>query len=264
MPAPRILLALATYNRPIITGLCLQALQAARSDALTLVVYDDASSAYDKAALLSKADEVVRFHRNGGIERSRARAFRDFLVRFPEHDLLYLTDNDTLHDPAFVSVLQQLHLSQKNAPTHFPICLYNSVFHAQPANQLSQNGRLLLRQTAPGVSQAYDRPMARKIVDFLDHHPEMETVYGWDYLWPAALQVPFLQTQTSYLEHFARDRFEAGLHSANSGITPTDARADFERDRALHPTPFLQSIRESIIQEILGPSDLSPTPSPSA
>ena len=252
MAAPRILLSLATFNRPIVTGLCLQSLQPVRGNSVTLVVYDDASSAYDKSALLPKADEVVRFHKTGGIERSRARAFRDFLFRFPEHELLYLTDNDTLHDPSFVSVLQQLHLSQRNAATPFPICLYNSVFHSQPANLLSQNGRLLLRRTAPGVSHCYDRSMARRIVDFLDHHPEMETVYGWDYLWPSVLNLPFLQTETSYLEHFARDRFEAGIHSSNSG-TADDARADFERDRALNPTPFLRSIRDSIIEEILGP-----------
>jgi hypothetical protein len=252
MPAPRILLALSTCNRPVVTGLCLQSLQGARSSDLTLVIYDDASTAYTKADLLPKADEVVRFHRNGGIERSRARAFRDFLFRFPEHDLLYLTDNDTLHDPSFVSVLQQLFLSQQDPQNPFPICLYNSRFHAHPDNLLSRTGRLLLRRTAPGVSQAYSRSMVRKIVDFLDHHPEMETVYGWDYLWPAVLNVPFLQTDTSYLEHFARDRFESGLHSSNSG-TASEARADFERDRALNPTPFLQSIRDAMIEEILGP-----------
>lgn len=259
MRTPKILIALATYNRPFVTAICLQSLQAIRNENVRLIIYDDASSAYSKTDLQSKADEVVRFHRPGGIERSRARAFRDFLYRFPNHDLLYLTDNDTFHDPSFVSVLTELFLSQKKAESRFPICLFNSVFHSHHENLISDKGQLLFRRTAPGVSQAYCRFSAQKIVEHLDHHPEMETIYGWDYHWPSILQVPFLQTKASYLEHFARDRFESGMHSSNSGLMTASASQDFERDRALNPTPFLQSIRQDIIHEILGSNpDLHP------
>ena len=48
--------------------------------------------------------------------------------------------------------------------------------------------------------------------------------------------VPFLQTKTSYLEHFARDKKEKGLHST---FTVDNPKADFERDRA---TLFQQNI----------------------
>ena len=41
---------------------------------------------------------------------------------------------------------------------------------------------------------------------FINENPEYETLYGFDYHWPSSLNVPFLQTQTSYLEHFARDK----------------------------------------------------------
>ena len=64
--------------------------------------------------------------------------------------------------------------------------------------------------------------------------------------WPASLNVPFLQTQTSYLEHFARDKKEKGLHST---FTVDDPKADFERDRATLPTEYLQKIRDKIINK---------------
>ena len=67
----KIVIAVSTYNRPTITRFCLENLSAMRSDDVRLVVYDDASDAYDKRELLEYADEVIRFERNGGIERSR-------------------------------------------------------------------------------------------------------------------------------------------------------------------------------------------------
>ena len=90
--------------------------------------------------------------------------------------------------------------------------------------------------------------MVSKIVDFLNTNPVYETAYGFDYFWPQQLGVPFIQTKTSYLEHFARDRNEKGIHSSKSEDNP---RADFDRDRALNPTPYLKEIREKIISHIL-------------
>ena len=87
-----------------------------------------------------------------------------------------------------------------------------------------------------------------KMLDFIDKNPTYETLYGFDYHWPSSLNVPFLQTQTSYLEHFARDKKEKGLHST---LTEDDPRIDFERDRALQPSPYLQKIRDKIINKIL-------------
>ena len=47
----------------------------------------------------------------------------------------------------------------------------------------------------------------------------MKHLYGFDYHWPASLGIPFLQTKTSYLEHFARDKDEKGFHSSFSDKT---------------------------------------------
>ena len=71
--------------------------------------------------------------------------------------------------------------------------------------------------------------MISRIVKFINENPVYETLYGFDYYWPASLGIPFLQTKTSYLEHFARDKNEKGIHSSLSD-NPID---DFDRDRAL-------------------------------
>ena len=56
----RIIIALATHNRPIITELCLQNLQSVRDPNTKLVVYDDNSDAYSLDYLKSLSDEVNR------------------------------------------------------------------------------------------------------------------------------------------------------------------------------------------------------------
>ena len=122
MSGPRIIIALSTCNRSLVTQICLKFLQAVRAPGVRLVAYDDASTAYDSGWLEANCDEVVRFHRNGGIERSRARAMRDFVHRFRDFDLLYLTDNDTVHDPVFVEQLVQLFRIQRSASQCFPVC----------------------------------------------------------------------------------------------------------------------------------------------
>ena len=87
----------------------------------------------------------------------------------------------------------------------FPIGLFNSVFHNKSENIIEQNKDFSLRKTCPGVSQCYDRNMVEIMVNFLNHNPFFETIYGFDY-YCHQLKVPFIQSNTSFLEHFARDR----------------------------------------------------------
>ena len=246
----KILIALATYNRPVITRLCLQNLQSVRSDEVKLVVYDDASTAYSKDTLLEFADDVVRFERNGGIERSRAKAIRDFVYRYTDYDVIYFTDNDAIHDPKFIDVVRSLSVWQRSRSEVLPFSLYNTVFHNRPENSISESDMFVVLKTIPGISQCYTREMAEIIVDALNASPDFESTYGWDYIYTMVLNRPCLATKVSFVEHFARDKHEAGMHSANSGTGP-DALLDFERDRALNPTPFLVEIRDEIIEKIL-------------
>ena len=76
----KIFIALSTYNRKKITSLCLDNLKNIidNDGSASLSIYDDASTTYDEKFLKKYSDNVLRFRVNGGIERSRARAVREF------------------------------------------------------------------------------------------------------------------------------------------------------------------------------------------
>ena len=247
----KIFIALSTFNRKKITKLCLENLSKIISDDgnSELFIYDDASTTYDEKFLSKFSNNVLRFRVTGGIERSRARSIRDFEYIYKDFDLFYMTDNDTIHDPKFLDILRAIYNSSSDkAENKLPIGLYNSVFHTSSENIIHENDVLSIRKTCPGVSQCFDRTMITKMVNFLNKNPVYETLYGFDYHWPASLGIPFLQTKISYLEHFARDRDEKGIHST---FTKENPMADFDRDKAINPTQYLNNIREKIIDQIL-------------
>ena len=245
----KILIAVATWNRPNVTKICLENLQEVRGPNVGLMIYDDASSAYDPSFLDPYCDGLLRFRLHGGVERSRARAFRDFLHRYSEFDVLYLTDNDTIHDPAFIHVLNDFFIEQESYSSAHPIGLFRSVFHERAIEQ--QFDEFVVSKTCPGVSQAYNREMAEKIVQLLDTNPVMETVYGWDYHWPATLGRSFLISSNSYVQHLARDVNEGGLHSKFTGTSREAFMRDFERDKSLYPTQTLTKLTEQCLQKLI-------------
>lgn len=247
----KILIAVATYNRPIVTDLCLRNLQLVRDAKTQIAVYDDCSDAYSQDYLSNFADEVIRFESRVGIEKSRARTLRDFLDNNKEFDLLYLTDNDAIHDPVFANKLRWIFSDQENShATIKPVGLFNSKFHQNRIK--TETEEFYLYETCPGISMCFTRPMVEKLVSYLEVNPLAESQYGWDMEWPKTLNLPFLIPKISYVEHFARDRFQSGMHSINSGVDFETALADFERDRAVNPSPYLREIRLSVIKEILG------------
>ena len=107
----KVFIALSTYNRKKITTLCLENLKKIvdKDSHSKIAIYDDASTSYDEKFLKNYSDVVLRFSRNGGIERSRARSFRDFEYIYKEYDLFYMTDNDTIHDPDFLKILREIY-----------------------------------------------------------------------------------------------------------------------------------------------------------
>ena len=56
----RLLIVVATHNRPVITELALSNLNKIKGSEDWLVIYDDASSAYDTGFLGQYADEVLQ------------------------------------------------------------------------------------------------------------------------------------------------------------------------------------------------------------
>ncbi len=247
----RVLIATATFNRPRITALCLENLSGVcDGDNVALAVYDDCSSQYDSSWLSGYASFVHVAPRSAGIEVSRARTFRDFLTRYSSFDLLYLTDNDTIHDPGFVRLLLEIFEFQARRGEAHPVGLFRSRFHEHSVTVRS--GGFQMSTTCPGVSQCYTRPMVEAIVANLDRNPGLERVYGWDYHFPAVLAKEFIVTETSYVQHFARDLAEGGIHASNSGSSREAFLRDFSRDCAINPSRHLREIQDSVIERVLG------------
>lgn len=240
----KIRIALATYNRPIITDICLNNLSTFRSTDVELIIYDDASTAYDQAYLESYSDKVIRFPTTSGITQSRTRALRDFLDT--EYDLLYLTDNDTVHDPNFLNIIRESFILNDQ----YPLSLYNTHWHRN--NLVDEDDRYYYSKRIPGISHCYTREIAKEIVDKFYENPDLTHSYGWDDNFISAIGRTCRFTKISYVEHFARDRYEGGMHARVTG-TGIESRIDFERDRASNPTPYLQLIRQQVIDYILGP-----------
>lgn len=245
-----ILIAVATYNRPFITELCLRSLATAKDSNSLILACDDHSSAYDENYLSKKADIVHRSSKNIGIDASRENLLRDFVFKYTSFELLYITDNDTIHDPNFLNVIRRIYESQRNFENKIPIGLYNSRMHASAANILADSTNVQVRKTGPGISQCYDRNMANSILGGLNAVPAKVRSLSFDYQWPYILNRGFIQTKTSYVEHFGRDRNERGLH-----VVPSkEISSEFEQDRAINPTRFLQDIRPAVVKYLIGNS----------
>lgn len=249
----RILVAVATHNRPYITELCLSSLNKHRGPALGVVVYDDYSSAFDASFLKRYADAVVRFDRNVGIDFSRRRLLEDFRRGYKEYDLLYITDNDVIHDPQFVKMIKHLFDMQKKMVRRAPVGLYNSRVHNRPDNVISDLGEAQLRISGPGVSQCYDREMVDIIARNIDKIPQKVRALSFDFQWPYVLNRGFMQSTVSYLEHFGRDRNERGLHVVPT-TEPGFLESEFDQDRAINPTKYLEDLRPAVISYLMGRS----------
>ncbi|HVU33133.1 MAG TPA: glycosyltransferase family A protein [Opitutaceae bacterium] len=245
----RTLIAIPVFNRLRVAELCLASVYRNRGNAV-VHVYNDHSTEFEGAVLAPYCDELFELPppptpimesnpQGRGIHHLRWHQFRDFLRR-PEFDHLYFADSDALHDPRFMEVLEVLVRMMDANGERIPVCLYNSAFHAIPFNQICGNGEILIRKKAPGISHLYNREMVEIIVRELDRMGG-DPNYHWDFIAPAFLNRPFLTTGTSYVEHLG----------AVPGSIHTEA-GDWNRDRAVNPTPYLAAARQPAIDYLEG------------
>lgn len=171
-----------------------------------------------------------------GIERQRRLHFEKF-VRLPsDFTHLYLTDADAPHDPNWRSELLRIQAAHGGAP----VCGYNTAAHANMVgNTIGEEGEVIWRKFAPGVSYLLTREHVEKVVRWLKAHPE---VHHWHFDWqvPAILGHRFAVTKTSYVEHIG----VGGMHH------PADVGYE-GGDRALNPTPAVAKLRAEIVAKLI-------------
>ena len=228
-----ILISVPVFNRKKITRLSLTQTKMYRTSYCHLQVYNDHSTKYDNDFLTPYADEVMQLPSKKGIDAMRWHQFRTFLET--DFDFIYMTDGDVIHDPRFIPLLEVLY---EMGSRKLPVCLFNSAFHMEPRIILYRKNGAMLKGTAPGVSMFYDRAMVEKIVSALDRHHDTAI---WDYTALKYLGLPWITPETSYLEHYGG----GGIHNA-----------DYERDRAINPTTYLQERREYILRYLIKDDEL--------
>lgn len=244
-----ILISVPVFNRKKITELSLENLKKYKGDN-KLVVYNDHSTDYTTDFLNPLCDEAIKLPKKLGVQHLRWYQFRNFIK--PENDefkFLYLTDNDTLHDPNFIDILMKTY-SKYMLPNRMklPIGMYNTIYHSHIGNKVFENNEVYMRRTMPGVSMFYDKDMVKIIVDTLNKQ-KVDPDYAFDYRCIEYLNRPVICTKTSYVEHYG----QSGLHTPNTG-----QKSDFDRDRALNPTEYLQSNREAVIDYLMGKNNDKP------
>lgn len=235
-----ILIVVPVFNRKKITELSLHQTNRYKGDGNKLVVYNDHSTEYDTEFLSEYCDEVITLPKKMGVQHLRWHQLRNFLEQ-DEYQYLYLTDNDVIHDPQYAIKLKEYYGKYMlKDGKKMPVCLYNTIYHLNRGNIIAKNDVITLRRTAPGVSMFFDKDMVRVIVEKLNVFPGGDPDYAWDYRALEMLGLPWITSEVSYVEHFGA----YGLHSA-------EGRAGMEKDRAINPTPYLQEIREPVIDYVL-------------
>jgi tetratricopeptide (TPR) repeat protein len=232
-----ILISVAAFNRKSVTQISLSQTKRYKPSYCHLQVYNDHSTEYDNAFLKRYADEVIKLPSRMGIDNLRYYQFRRFL--HTNFDLLYMTDTDVIHDPLYIKVLQVIY---EMSSRKLPVCLFNSKYHV--CTNLYSGKGILLRQTAPGVSMLYDKKMVETIVTKLDREDYTYLFDTWDCRALAYLGLPWIMPERSYLEHY-------GAGGINND--------DYETDRAINPTQYLQLRRESILDYLMHGGSLKTT-----
>jgi tetratricopeptide (TPR) repeat protein len=234
-----ILVVVNAFNRKRITKLSLAQTKRYKNPRCRIQVYNDHSTEYDNSFLLHYADEVIQLPEKTDIAHLRWHQLRTFLES--DHDFLYLTDNDVIHDPQYIPALEALYGIGNG---ELPVTLYNGIFTMQPRMILDYGNGIMLKTTAPGCSMFYDRRMVEKIIAMSDKCDKTLDYLPWDNKAVAFLGLPWITPETSYLEHYG-----AG------GISNTN----YERDRAINPTEYLMARREAILNYLINEVDIQIT-----
>jgi hypothetical protein len=222
-----VLIVVPVFNRKRITQLSLAQTKRYKTSSCRLQVYNDHSTEFDNSFLLPYADEVIQLPVKMGIHKLRQYQLAKFLET--DFDLIYMTDNDVIHDSRYVTVLLALY---EMGNRKLPVCLYNTEFSGHESNILYKRNGIMIKKAAHGVSMLYDRKMAEKIVSMMNKAGHAHDIISWDLRAVSYLDLPWIAPEMSYLEHYGAD----GVNND-----------DYERDRALSPTPYLEKRRESIL-----------------
>ncbi len=241
----------ATFERKATVEACVGATNQHKLNS-KMYIHDDGSEQYDEEWLQQFGDRVFR-HEHGhggrrGVKDLRSNIVKSLLGDFkPEifnpwlkedfgeegPTYLYMVDSDGYHDPHF---FYRLHELTELYPKWGTICLYNARFHSPKHNRPEGNVvdyDTVVRGMSAGISMFF------RLQSFRDNPNKIQVPdgRGWDGFYSREIAGRKVVTSlTSYVEHLGK----WGFHN----------KGNFERDRALCPTAYLNSIRDATIKQI--------------
>ncbi len=216
----KVMILTQTFDRPTIARLSLEQLAGVMPRDAELHVWDDHSS--EPPDLTGIPHIAHRFPIKLGIAGLRVQQLQ--FAWSAGADAVYLTDSDALHDPEwFAAAVGGLLL----APVS---CLYNSRFHTNAT--IEELAGYALRTSAPGISMMFRRDALALAMPRLSFCPR-----SWDYWLPGEMGDRIATTLQSFVEHIGA----GGIHSESG---------DFEHDRAINPTPYLEEKRRQVITQL--------------
>jgi hypothetical protein len=217
MSTDKILINVPTFNRKKIAELSLAQIYKYKTENCFVQIYNDHSTEYDNDWLTPWADEVIKHPKQLGVHHLRWHQFREFIKT--DYNFLYLTDNDTLHDPDYVKRMMELYHKYKTADGRkLPVTLYNTKHHFFAT--IKETEDMIIRKTAPGVSMLLDRGMVETIVDWIDKNTVFD--YAWDFRIIEMLHLPWITSNISYLEHYGADGINNKTYDADTAHNPSD------------------------------------------
>lgn len=238
MSNERLYIAIPVHGRLKLAAECIRTVAAGAADQDTFWIYDDGSKDWplDEKWTNGRGHVLSVFDSPIGIERQRRQHFMDFASAGDDLTHLYLTDADVPHDPNWRFELLRIQAAHDGAP----VCGYNTAAHANMVgNTIGEEGEVIWRRFAPGVSYLLTREHVEKVVRWLKAHPQVDS-WHWDWTVPSLLGYHFAITKTSYVEHIG----VGGMHH------PADAGYD-GGDRALNPTPAVAKLRAEIVAKLI-------------
>lgn len=218
----KLLIEVQTFNRKIITEICLQQLKDNKGDA-HLKIVNDYSTEYDNEWLQKFGDEVIQYEKKLTINKLKWRTFKSFLETDYTH--LYMCDNDMYHDPEFISVLK------KYQGNNLPITLYRSSFIHSFGDGVSRYlkhwDKISLKSGLFGGASVFlNRGHVEKIVSKLpdeDTWAELCAKEAWDSKIQRMIDDKrfYLIPKESYCEHFGIGGANHKLKTSDYALTPT-------------------------------------------
>lgn len=231
MSQEKILINTPTFNRKKIAELSLAQIYKYKTPNCTVQIYNDHSTEYDNTWLAPWADQVIQLPKQLGVHHLRWHQFREFVKS--DFNFLYLTDNDTLHDPNYVGRMMELYHKYKTADGRkLPITLYNTKHHFY--TNIKETEDIVIRKTAPGVSMLLDRNMVETIVSWIDNNRVFD--YAWDFRIIEMMGLPWITSNMSYLEHYGAD----GINNKT-----------YDQDIAHNPSPYLIAAKPIVMDYLI-------------